>query len=117
MAVAILMRRSLWHTVGAPLAWRTALGVVAAWGLAVAASVHWLDTDAKNFSTRDAANELAGNGLYEFFAANHRNELSYDRHYATLPPGEDLALVRAALGVAGGEGVERHVAPRRRSGA
>lgn len=113
VAVAMLMRRSLWHTVGAPLAWRTALGVVAAWGLAIAASVLWLDADTKNFSAHDAANDLAGNGLYEFFAANHRNELSYDRHYATLPPGEALALVRAALGVADGEGVERHVVPRR----
>ena len=27
----------------------------------------------------DAANELAGNGLYEFFAANRRNELSFER--------------------------------------
>jgi phosphoglycerol transferase MdoB-like AlkP superfamily enzyme len=108
----LLARRALWHAAGAPLAWRVALAVLAVWSLAVAASLRWVDSDAKNFSARDAANELAGNGLYELFAANHRNELSYERHYATLPPGEDLALVRAALG-ASGEGVERHVAPPR----
>ena len=108
----MLLRRPLWHGAGAPLAWRAALVVVAAWSLGAAASLRWIDSDAKNFSARDAANDLAGNGLYEFFAANYRNELSYERHYATLPAGEDLALVRAALG-ADGEGVERHVAPPR----
>jgi len=110
---AMLLRRTLWEAAGAQLAWRPALLVVVAWSLAVAASVRWIDTDVKNFSRRDAANDLAGNGLYEFFAANHRNELSYDRYYATLPPGEDLKLVRAALGVSEGEGVERHVVPGR----
>jgi phosphoglycerol transferase MdoB-like AlkP superfamily enzyme len=53
-------------------------------------------------------NELAGNGLYEFFAANYRNELSYGRHYATVPTEEALALVQKAL-QASGEGVERHI--------
>ena len=108
-AVGFFLRRRLWHAPAARLAWRSALGVLLAWGLGVAATLRWVDSDLKNFSTRDAANDLAGNGLYEFFAANRRNELSYERHYAVLPPGEDLGLVRAALGVKGFEGVERHV--------
>jgi len=111
--VGFLLRRTLWHAAAAPLAWRGALVFLLAWGLAVGATLRWVDNDMKNFSARDAANDLAGNGLYEFFAANYRNELSYERHYAVLPPGEDLGLVRAALGVTGGEGVERHVAPPR----
>jgi phosphoglycerol transferase MdoB-like AlkP superfamily enzyme len=111
--VGVLLRRSLWHTAAAPLAWRSSLAFLLAWGLAVGATLRWVDTDLKNFSASDAANDLAGNGLYEFFAANHRNELSYERHYAVLPPGEDLALVRTALGVTAREGVERHVAPPR----
>jgi phosphoglycerol transferase MdoB-like AlkP superfamily enzyme len=112
-AVGLLLRRALWQSAGAPLAWRPALLVVVAWSVAVAASLRWIETDAKNFSGRDAANDLAGNGLYEFFAANRRNELSYDRYYATLPPGEDLKTVRAALGVIKGDGVERRIAPGR----
>jgi phosphoglycerol transferase MdoB-like AlkP superfamily enzyme len=112
-AVGFLLRRTLWHAAGAPLAWRTGLVFLLAWGLAAGATLRWVDTDLKNFSVRDAANDLAGNGLYEFFAANYRNELSYERHYAVLPPGEDLALVRGALGVKGFEGVERYVAPPR----
>jgi phosphoglycerol transferase MdoB-like AlkP superfamily enzyme len=113
VVAGMLLRRPLWDAAGAPLAWRTALVVLAAWSLAIAGSLRWIDTDVKSFSRRDAANDLAGNGLYEFFAANYRNELSYDRHYATLPSGEDLKLVRAALGVPEGEGVERHVVPGR----
>ena len=111
--VGFLLRRALWRSAAAPLAWRSALVFLLAWGLAVGATLRWVDSDMKNFSAGDAANDLAGNGLYEFFAANRRNELSYERHYAVLPPGEDLGLVRAALGVTGGEGVERHVAPPR----
>jgi phosphoglycerol transferase MdoB-like AlkP superfamily enzyme len=111
--VGILLRRGLWQGAGAPLAWRAAFAVVLVWALAAGASLRWIDSDLKNFSPRDAANDLAGNGLYEFFAANRRNELSYDRYYATLAPGEDLKLVRAALGASEGEGVERRIAPGR----
>jgi phosphoglycerol transferase MdoB-like AlkP superfamily enzyme len=112
-ALTLLLRRPLWHGAGMPLAWRPALIMIAAWSLAIAASLRWVDSDARSFASRDAANDLAGNGLYELFAANRRNELGYDRHYATLGPGEDLALVRAALGVADGPGVERLIAPPR----
>jgi len=105
---AFLLRRRLWAGAGAPLGWRAALVVVAAVGAAVAGSLRWVDSDLKNFSAADAANDLAGNGLYELFAANYRNELSYERHYATIPLEEAMARVRRALG-AGGEGVERHV--------
>jgi phosphoglycerol transferase MdoB-like AlkP superfamily enzyme len=69
-----------------------------------------VDADAKTFSARDAPNDLAGNGVYELFAANYRNELGYDRHYATIPIGEALPWVRTALG-AEHSGVERLVAP------
>jgi phosphoglycerol transferase MdoB-like AlkP superfamily enzyme len=113
LVVGFVLRRALWHAPAARLAWRTALVVLLAWGFAVGGTLRWVNSDLKNFSASDAANDLAGNGLYEFFAANYRNELNYDRHYAVLPPGEDLAVVRAALGIEGGEGVERHIASRR----
>jgi phosphoglycerol transferase MdoB-like AlkP superfamily enzyme len=107
---AFLLRRPLWAGAGAPLGWRAALVAAAAVGAAVAGSLRWVDSDLKNFSAADAANDLAGNGLYELFAANYRNELSYERHYATIPLEEAMARVRHALG-AEGEGVERHVVP------
>jgi phosphoglycerol transferase MdoB-like AlkP superfamily enzyme len=111
LAGALALRRRLWRGAGAPLAWRHGLVSLAVTAAAVAGSLRVLDSDAKNFSTRDAANDLAGNGLYEFFAANYRNELSYERHYASMEPREALRLVREALH-AEGEGVERHVAAR-----
>jgi phosphoglycerol transferase MdoB-like AlkP superfamily enzyme len=109
-AGAFLLRRPLWRGAAAPLGWRPALVAILAAGATVGASLRWLDSDAKNFSAFDAANDLAGNGLYEFFAANYRNELNYERHYATIPLDEAMARVRRALG-ASGEGVERHVVP------
>src|SRR5262245_9369464 len=113
---ALLFARAVWQGSGAALSWRAAAACVAIWAAACAGTLRWVDSDAKNFSTSEAANDLAGNGLYEFFAANHRNELSYDRHYATIPQQEAMALVRTALG-AQGEGTERHItapAPERR---
>jgi phosphoglycerol transferase MdoB-like AlkP superfamily enzyme len=108
LALTALLRRPLWRGAGAPLGWRRAGAAAALSALAVAGTSRWVDSDAKNFSSQDAANDLAGNGLYEFFAANRRNELDYRRNYATVPLEESMALVRAALG-APGEGVERHV--------
>lgn len=38
-----------------------------------------------NFSSNSIANELAGNGIYELFAAYRNNELDYDQFYQHLP--------------------------------
>ncbi|HSE49223.1 MAG TPA: sulfatase-like hydrolase/transferase [Terriglobales bacterium] len=105
---AFLMRKTVWAAGGAPLSWRAAGVAVVALAAGCAGTLRWVNSDEKNFSAYDAANDLAGNGLYEFFAANYRNELDYERHYATIPQREALELVRAALG-ATGEGSERHV--------
>jgi phosphoglycerol transferase MdoB-like AlkP superfamily enzyme len=115
--------RALWQSSAAPLGWRRALAVVAAHAVVVAGVTWLVDSDLKDRSTHDTANELAGNGLYAFFAANRRNELSFERNYATLPLPEALATVRAALPQAQwveprgdsierfepGHGVERHL--------
>lgn len=107
--IAVALRKPLSHGAAAPLPWRPALAAAGACALAVAGTLRWIDSDAHNVSPREAANELAANGLYEFFAANYRNELSYDRHYATVPTPEALSFVRASLGADGGAGVERRI--------
>jgi phosphoglycerol transferase MdoB-like AlkP superfamily enzyme len=56
------------------------------------------DIDQMQFSANAYANELAGNGLMTFFAAYQRNELDYDRFYATMPP-EQAARILGELGV------------------
>jgi phosphoglycerol transferase MdoB-like AlkP superfamily enzyme len=114
LALTALAARPLWRASGAPLSWRARAAALGAAALALAGAIFLVDSDDKRFSREDAANELAGNGLYEFFAANRRNELDFERFYATLPPGEALALVRASFPGARWVqpelgGVERHV--------
>jgi phosphoglycerol transferase MdoB-like AlkP superfamily enzyme len=63
--------------------WRVlyaALAVALPWG-----AWHLADVDQMQFSGNPYANELAGNGLMTFIAAFRRNELDYERFYATLP--------------------------------
>jgi len=114
LALTALVARPLWRASGAPLGWRAAGAALLAQAVIVAAAWQLVDSDDKRFSAQDAANELAGNGLYEFFAANRRNELDFERFYATLPADEALGRVRAAFPGAewvepGRGGVERRV--------
>jgi phosphoglycerol transferase MdoB-like AlkP superfamily enzyme len=78
--------------------WRVAYAVLALalpWG-----AWHLADVDQMRFSGNAYANELAGNGLMTFMAAFLRNELDYERFYATLPPAQ-------AQHILGELGVER----------
>ena len=52
------------------------------------------DLDTMEFSGNAYANELSGNGLMTFAAALRRNELDYERFYATLPEAEAKRLLR-----------------------
>ena len=96
-AVTALFARRIWRWLAVPSGWRFGLGAAAAQAALVAALALFVNSDLKNRSTQDAANELAGNGTYEFFAALRANELSYERYYASLPISEALATVRGAF--------------------
>jgi phosphoglycerol transferase MdoB-like AlkP superfamily enzyme len=97
VAVTALLARRLWRWTAAPAGWRAGLGTAAAHGALVAVLALSVSSGLKNRSAQDAANELAGNGIHEFFAALRSNELSYERYYATLPIAEALDLVRGAF--------------------
>ena len=60
-----------------------------------AASIDQMGTIGNSYS-----DELAGNGIFTFFAAFRRNELDYDRFYATIKQDEADAILK-------GLGVER----------
>ena len=96
-ALTALLARRVWQASGAPLGWRAALAVLLVHGLLFAGALRFVDSDQKNFSAQDSANELAGHGLFEFFAALRRNELNFERYYATLPLDEALGTVRSAF--------------------
>src|SRR4051812_34708521 len=57
--------------------------------LAVTVAGTWLVTaDQKNVSANEYVNELAGNGVYQFFAAYRSAGLDYSRFYLSEPPRE-----------------------------
>ncbi|HEV8096913.1 MAG TPA: hypothetical protein VGP71_14370, partial [Burkholderiales bacterium] len=92
LATALLARR-LRRWAESPLGWKHRLAVVAGLSALIAGTAQFVDSDAKNRTGSDAADELAGNGLYEFFSALRRNELSFERFYATLAVDDALAVV------------------------
>lgn len=59
---------------------------------------HLADIDQMQFSGNAYANELAGNGLMTFAAAFQRNELDYERFYATVPTAQAVRIL-GELGV------------------
>ena len=69
-------------------------GAVLAPALAVAAT----DVDQMYGHPNSFIDELSGNGLYTFAAAYRRNELDYDRFYATIPQA-DADRILMGLGV------------------
>ncbi len=56
-----------------------------------------LSADLKNFSKNNYANELAGNGIYEFVQAFKNNELNFTTYYKTIPDKEAFEIVRNQL--------------------
>lgn len=70
---------------------------VGAW-LALAVLGTWLVTgDMKDRTENTYVNELAGNGIYQFFAAYRSASLDYERFYRTVPLPEAFAEVRRSL--------------------
>jgi phosphoglycerol transferase MdoB-like AlkP superfamily enzyme len=57
-----------------------------------------IDGRLHNFSDNAYANELAGNGMYELFAAYRNNELDYMRFYPHISDSEAVNNIRKILG-------------------
>ncbi|HEX5091051.1 MAG TPA: sulfatase-like hydrolase/transferase [Burkholderiales bacterium] len=98
--VTVPFAKRLWQAGSEPLGWRARGAALAAAGLALGFAIGLVDEGAKTFSSNDAANELAGDGLYDFFAANRRNDLDFERYYATVAPATALSTVRAGFPLA-----------------
>ncbi len=62
------------------------------------AAVTVLDVRYKEFSNDAQANEIAGNGYFDFWHAFWANEIDYDRFYRTLPVQRALATLANELG-------------------
>jgi len=62
-----------------------------------ALAVFALDARYKEFSSDGQANELAGNGYFDFWHAFWTNEIDYDRFYKTLPRTKAIAKLTSEL--------------------
>ena len=62
--------------------------------LLLLASGFFITNKVKQFSENTYVNELAGNGLYELFAAYRNNELDYAQFYRKIPDAEAFKMIR-----------------------
>lgn len=71
--------------------------VALGWLLATVLTAFAVNGDLKQRTANEYVNQLAGNGIYEFFAAVRSSELSYPRFYRTLPEATAFANLRRLL--------------------
>ncbi len=71
--------------------------VVLVWLVLTVLSVFAVNGSVKDQMANAYVNELAGNGIYQFFAAFRSNHLDYARFYKSLPDEQAFKLVREGL--------------------
>ena len=71
--------------------------VVAGWLVLTVAVTAGVSADMKNVTGNTYVNALAGNGIYEFFAAFRNENLDFHRFYRTLPDARAYAIVRRLM--------------------
>jgi phosphoglycerol transferase MdoB-like AlkP superfamily enzyme len=96
-AAVVFVTRRAWMPVDAASTFRARSAVVLAWLVLTVAVTVFVDGEQKNRSDNAYVNELAGNGIYEFFSAYRNNELDYERFYKTLPDDAAFSDVRRLL--------------------
>ncbi len=96
--------------------------VAGAWLVAAVLGTWLVAGEMKDRTGNTYVDELAGNGIYQFFAAYRSASLDYDRFYRSVPLDEAFAQVRRSLATPdatfdGDSGIARHIhnaAPERR---
>ena len=98
IAAVIFHATRRWHRAqdtGTTFAGRSA--VAACWALLTVSAIWLVDADLKDRTDNQYVNELAGNGIYQFFAAYRSASLDYDRFYRALPLDQAFVQVRRQL--------------------
>ena len=88
-----LLKRSVYTSSAFRLRTITALALF----VFIALAHYCVKADGRKFSKDEYANELAGNGIYQFGNAFWNNELDFFKFYKTLPDKEAFAIVKADL--------------------
>ncbi|HET8555470.1 MAG TPA: LTA synthase family protein [Rhodanobacteraceae bacterium] len=71
--------------------------VVLGWLVVTVVTVAAVNANMKNVTRNTYVNSLAGNGMYQFFAAYRNEQLNFHRFYKTLPDDKAYAMVRKLL--------------------
>lgn len=95
-----LLARAAWRTLSVPEAAGAPRRAAGAWVALAVLAYLGLDARMAEFSDDSRANELAANGWFSFGHAFWRNQIDYERFYATLPPERASAALAAKLGPA-----------------
>ena len=97
VALVWMFRKSVIRSVEVPVSFfrRTLIALCILSAPAIA--FFTIKPDWKKFSSNTYANELAGNGIYDFTQAFFENELDFYRYYKVLPDVEAFQLVRRQL--------------------
>jgi len=96
-AAIVYFTRRAWLPRESGTRFRARSVVTLVWLVLTIAVSFLVDGEDKNHSNNAYVNELAGNGIYEFFSAYRNNELDYYRLYKTLPDATAFAKVRELL--------------------
>lgn len=67
------------------------------WLILTIASVAGVNGEMKDRTANNYVNELAGNGIYQFFAAFRSSHLDFKKFYRSLPDDQAFAIVRKDL--------------------
>lgn len=96
LVVFVLSRRGLRARDDGSTLWQRAR-VPLVWLVLTVLSVAGVNGEMKDRSANNYVNELAGNGIYQFFAAFRSSHLDYKKFYRSLPDDEAFKLIREQL--------------------
>lgn len=96
-AGAAVLSARLWPVGQTPTTFAQRSRVALAWLVVTVVGTWLVNGQMKDRGVNHYADELAGNGIYQFFAAFRTGSLDYARFYQTLPIEEAFAELRALL--------------------
>ncbi len=111
LIVLIMLRKIVRNSVLAIANWKKRLAYAAVLLSIPAIFLFTIKPGWASFSSNNYANELSGNGIYQFIQAFQNNELDFYKFYKTIPDDEAFAIVRKELGISGSNirSIERNV--------
>lgn len=96
--ITYLWRKKIWESTIIPMRFAKRSKFLLFFLIAPIATYFLVNHNWKNHSRNQYANELSGNGMYDFGFAFWHNQLDYDTFYKTMPIQSALSIIRKNLG-------------------